>query len=492
MKAKKILFTAVCFCMLSAINAQTPRFVSDLFDYLSHANYRPARDGNTVSFTFNRINHTIKVDWEDRLFFVRINNSGYPLIGEGSYNRNISIMVSNEVNRELQTVKLHCTEHNVVFMVELYTRSFENFRDVLNEYLNDLATADGRFLELYKTEASKPATRLRAGNVAPFNNGGGTQKISVDTDAASYQVTNVPNWCKVEINSEHFTVTCDPNNGERRTASLKITANNLETTLPIEQQAATTTLQVSGIVTSSRDGQPLPGVKVVVKGTTTGTITNVNGHYSVNIPAANAASAILQFSFIGYNTQEITVAGRQTINLSIEEVKRTNNARFGLKAGLNFANINNQEEVVIFTPEMKTGLHVGAFLDFPVVRRTMGSLEVMFSQQGFKYDSNAINFNYLNVGMILKIGLTQGLNLELGPWVSFLMSVNPDTMITEEYEINLSNLQGGKDVGIATGLSYCFSSGLMLGARYNFGLSEMANNLQWTNRIFAISIGYRF
>lgn len=72
---------------------------------------------------------------------------------------------------------------------------------------------------------------------------------------------------------------------------------------------------ISGKVTDST-GATLPGVSVVVKGTTTGTITDANGSYSLpNIPA----NATLQFSFVGMKTQEISVGSQATINVTMIE-----------------------------------------------------------------------------------------------------------------------------------------------------------------------------
>lgn len=72
---------------------------------------------------------------------------------------------------------------------------------------------------------------------------------------------------------------------------------------------------VSGTVTD-RAGQPLPGVTVVVKGTTQGTISNADGKYSlINIPA----DAILQFSFVGMKTTEVVVGIQTTINVELTE-----------------------------------------------------------------------------------------------------------------------------------------------------------------------------
>jgi TonB-dependent starch-binding outer membrane protein SusC len=71
---------------------------------------------------------------------------------------------------------------------------------------------------------------------------------------------------------------------------------------------------VSGKVTDS-GGQPLPGVTVVVKGTTQGTVTNADGNYSLtNLPE----DAILVFSFVGMRTQKIPIGTQTSINVTME------------------------------------------------------------------------------------------------------------------------------------------------------------------------------
>ncbi|UII26162.1 TonB-dependent receptor [Fulvivirga maritima] len=73
---------------------------------------------------------------------------------------------------------------------------------------------------------------------------------------------------------------------------------------------------VSGTVVSGTDQMGMPGVSVLVKGTSTGVITDGDGKYSVNVKNENT---VLVFSFIGYKTQEVTVNGRSTIDISLEE-----------------------------------------------------------------------------------------------------------------------------------------------------------------------------
>ena len=72
-------------------------------------------------------------------------------------------------------------------------------------------------------------------------------------------------------------------------------------------------LKVTGKITGEQ-GEDLPGVTVLVKGTTTGTVTASTGAYSLNVPNGNAT---LVFSFIGYSAQEIAVANRSTINVKM-------------------------------------------------------------------------------------------------------------------------------------------------------------------------------
>ncbi len=73
-------------------------------------------------------------------------------------------------------------------------------------------------------------------------------------------------------------------------------------------------LTVSGTVTDASTGDGMPGVNIQVKGTSLGTITDVNGRYNLSVPERNAT---LVFSFIGYVTQEVPLGGRTTVNVQL-------------------------------------------------------------------------------------------------------------------------------------------------------------------------------
>ncbi|WP_189319370.1 SusC/RagA family TonB-linked outer membrane protein [Leeuwenhoekiella nanhaiensis] len=72
--------------------------------------------------------------------------------------------------------------------------------------------------------------------------------------------------------------------------------------------------QITGVVTDM-NSTPLPGVSVLVKGTTTGTVTGFDGDYSITATPQD----ILVFSYVGFNEQEITVGTKTTINVSLQE-----------------------------------------------------------------------------------------------------------------------------------------------------------------------------
>jgi TonB-dependent starch-binding outer membrane protein SusC len=89
--------------------------------------------------------------------------------------------------------------------------------------------------------------------------------------------------------------------------------NPLEISSGMEQQK-----QVTGKI-SDENGKPLPGVNVVVDGTTVGVISDASGKYSINLPNENA---VLVFSFVGYDIQKVGASGKTTLDVSMVSVSR--------------------------------------------------------------------------------------------------------------------------------------------------------------------------
>jgi TonB family protein len=74
-------------------------------------------------------------------------------------------------------------------------------------------------------------------------------------------------------------------------------------------------VRIKGKVRSATDGEGLPGVNVVLKGTPTGTVTDAFGNFELSVPQ----NTNLVVSFIGFETRELTVAGQQDINIELTE-----------------------------------------------------------------------------------------------------------------------------------------------------------------------------
>ncbi|MEM6522518.1 MAG: von Willebrand factor type A domain-containing protein [Bacteroidota bacterium] len=106
--------------------------------------------------------------------------------------------------------------------------------------------------------------------------------------------------------------------------------------------------KIIGRVTSVEDGSPLPGVNVLVKGTSIGTVTDIDGKYSLIIP--NNIKPILVFSFIGYTSQEVKAGSKNTINVrlsvditQLSEIVVTGKATRREKRSLGYAIADTEE-----------------------------------------------------------------------------------------------------------------------------------------------------
>src|SRR5690606_27266314 len=73
---------------------------------------------------------------------------------------------------------------------------------------------------------------------------------------------------------------------------------------------------ITGTVSDAGTDEPLPGVTIVVTGTTSGTITDFNGHYSLSVPEGQDE---LTFSFIGYSAQTVPIGSSTVIDIELAE-----------------------------------------------------------------------------------------------------------------------------------------------------------------------------
>lgn len=179
---------------------------------------------------------------------------------------------------------------------------------------------------------------------------------------------------------------------------------------------------------------------------------------------------------------------------------------FGAKAGLNIANLSGDIE----DTESLMGFHVGAFAEIQFSERFSFQPELLYSMQGAKTEESEmgatmeskLKLGYLNVPLMFKFYAAESFFIEAGPQVGFLMSAKADWEMSGG-GVNLSGDEDVKDeyksidVGLNFGLGYNFTENLSVGARYNLGLSNIADvedsdDFKMNNSVIQVSVGYRF
>jgi TonB-linked SusC/RagA family outer membrane protein len=146
---------------------------------------------------------------------------------------------------------------------------------------------------------------------------------------------------------------------------------------------------VQGTITGQGNGEPLPGVNILVKNTNIGTVTDVDGKYNITVPDENN---ILVFSFIGYTTQEVSINGRTTIDVALAEdvqsLEEVVVVGYGTqkKASVtgSVASVDSEEIKSITTSNLVTGL-AGKLPGLRVTQRNSepGAYSTAFDIRGF-------------------------------------------------------------------------------------------------------------
>jgi TonB-linked SusC/RagA family outer membrane protein len=146
------------------------------------------------------------------------------------------------------------------------------------------------------------------------------------------------------------------------------------------------TKTITGVV--SDDAGPLPGVSVSIKGTTTGSVTDVNGKFSLNV----ASGQTLLFSFLGYTPQEVVINTQETVNIKLAQSSSSLNevvvVGYGTQKKVtvtgSIASVNNSEIVTTKNENVLNSL-TGKVAGLRVVQNSAepGSFDNSFSIRGF-------------------------------------------------------------------------------------------------------------
>ena len=165
---------------------------------------------------------------------------------------------------------------------------------------------------------------------------------------------------------------------------------------------------------------------------------------------------------------------------------------FGAKAGVNLAAAAVGDK---FEANTVTSFHIGATVEFAISDTFSVQPEVLYSLQGADVDDITINTNFINLPIMAKYYVTEGLSLEAGPQIGFLIKANAkekDSSISFDVKDSFKSI----DFGFNIGAGYKLESGLNFALRYNLGLTDISNSdnedAKWKNRVLQFSVGYTF
>lgn len=159
----------------------------------------------------------------------------------------------------------------------------------------------------------------------------------------------------------------------------------------------------------------------------------------------------------------------------------------GIKAGANFANITDASGL-----SNKTGFQAGIFGGIKFTDKVGIQADLLYSQQGAEFDAGEFDLTYVNVPIVLKYYLVQGLNVQAGPQFGFI--VDDKISINVLGDITRKAKAEDFDVSGIVGAGYDFPFGVRLDARYNFGLTDVSkeNGFEGKNQVFSVALGYSF
>jgi hypothetical protein len=152
-------------------------------------------------------------------------------------------------------------------------------------------------------------------------------------------------------------------------------------------------------------------------------------------------------------------------------------AQFGIKAGVNFANVTNASDI---NSGSESGFMAGIFLA-PPSKGVMGfRTELIFSRQGYSYKTNTntgvVNLDYILLPQLMQINITKFFSIQLGAQMAFLINAKADSSTSSGSSSpygEIMDFYNKFDYGFAGGIEIHPFKGLLVGARYNISLGNL-------------------
>lgn len=198
--------------------------------------------------------------------------------------------------------------------------------------------------------------------------------------------------------------------------------------------------------------------------------------------------AIALFGFLSANAQEV---------------------KFGVKAGVNLATIGGDVE----DADGRTSFHVGGVAEIMISDKFSVQPELLYSAQGLQSEysetimgselkfEEKLKLDYINLPIMAKFYVAEGLSIEAGPQVGFLISAESEVEASYQGESenetdDVKDAFKSIDFAAGIGLGYKLDSGLNFSARYTLGLANIAEDAgddsSIQNNVLQVSLGYMF
>jgi len=184
-------------------------------------------------------------------------------------------------------------------------------------------------------------------------------------------------------------------------------------------------------------------------------------------------------------------------------------AQIGIKAGPNFANITNAGEI---NNTSETGYHFGLFLEGPVKKFISSDTELLYSKQGYNYETSEntgqVNLDYLFLHQLLVLNFTEFVQVQAGFHLAYLLSAKVDST-----QVSTGNSSTDKIIDLLNRFDYGLGGGveihpiyqLVAGARINFSLGQLYKepdengeippfvpDIDAKNNLFQLYVGLKF
>jgi len=191
------------------------------------------------------------------------------------------------------------------------------------------------------------------------------------------------------------------------------------------------------------------------------------------------------------------VFGIYSATLQAQTNEGSSGAQFGVKGGVNFSNLYTEE---VKDNNVLTSFNVGVFATLPINNFLAIQSELLYSRKGAKleYDnaftvgSAKFQLNYIEVPVLLRVNITNNLNIHAGPYFAYLIDAqvkNESDSGNFDFEESYNNDDFNKfDYGLAGGIGFDFES-FGIGARYNYGLNTVGKERTILGQSYTIPDG---